>query len=74
MRDAMLLHHAQGGRLVAQIHRLKNVFRMAGDRLQILPMAGVGEAVEIDELGDLRIVNDALNQIGADEARAAGDE
>jgi hypothetical protein len=37
-------------------------------------MAGVSETVEIDEFVDLRIVNDVLNQIGANETRAAGDE
>ena len=37
-------------------------------------MAGVGEAIEIDEFADARIVNDMMDEVGADEARAAGDK
>ena len=47
---------------------------MLGNFFQIFQMPGVSQAVQIDELGDARIVNDVMNEIRADEARAAGDE
>ena len=74
VRDAVLFDNPQRGRLVTQINLLKNIFRMLGDRLQIFQSSRVSQAVEVDELGDFRIVNDVLDEIRADEARAAGNE
>ena len=74
VRDGVLLDDLQRRRLVAQIHFLKNVFRMLGNFLQILQAPGVSQAVEIDELRDARVVNDVMDEIRADEARAASNE
>ncbi len=52
VRDGVLLDHPQRFGLVAQIHLLKNVFRMARDILQIFQTPGVSETVQIDEPGD----------------------
>ncbi len=46
---------------------------MFGNGFKVRQMPGVSEAVEIDQLGDARIVNDMVNEIRADETRAAGD-
>ena len=73
VRDGMLLDDAQRRRLVAQIHFLENVFRMFGNVFQIRQMPGISQAIEIDELCDARLVNDVMDQIRADKARAAGD-
>ena len=74
MRDGVLLDDLQRGRLVAQIHLCENVFWMGGNFLQILQAPGVSQAVEIDELRDARVVNDVMDEIRADEARAASNE
>ena len=74
VRDGVLLDNFERRRLVAQIHLLKNIFRMLGNLLQIFQPPGISQAVEVDELCDLRVVNDVLDEIGADKARAAGDE
>ena len=71
--DGVLLHDPQRRRLVAQIHLFKNVFRMLGNFFQIRQMARVSQAIQIDQLADARIVNDVMDEIRADEARAAGD-
>src|ERR1035437_8681938 len=73
VRDAVLLDDAQRGNLVAQIHLLENVFLMAGNFFEVRQMSGVSEAVEIDQLRDVRLINDVMDKIRADEARAAGD-
>src|ERR1700722_8166284 len=72
LRDGMFLDDLQNGRLVAQINFFKNEFRMLGDFFQIGEMPGIGEAIEIDEALDFGAVNNVVNEIGADEARAAG--
>ena len=46
---------------------------MGGNLLQIFQPSGVGQAVEIDELRNSRVVDDMVNQVGADKTRAAGD-
>ena len=74
VRDAVLFDHAQRRGLVAQIHLLKNVFRMPGDLLQILQMPGVSQAIQIDQSLDFRPVDDVVDEIGADESGAASDE
>src|ERR1035437_9636555 len=73
MRNAVLLDDTQRGGLVAQIHLLKNVFLMAGNFFEVRQMSGVSEAIEIDQLRDVRLINDVMDKIRADEARAAGD-
>ena len=73
--DVMLADDAEDFVLVPQIDFFENVARMdvmnAGE---VFEMAGIGEAVEIDEPGDLRPVDDVANEIGADESGAACDQ
>ena len=42
--------------------------------VQVAEVTGVGEAIEVDQPLDLRPVDDVMDEIGADEAGAAGDE
>ena len=73
--DVMLADDAEDFGLVAEIDLLKNVTRVdAVNAIEIFEMTGVSEAVEIDERGDLRPVNEVPDEIGADEACAACDE
>ena len=73
--DVMLADDAKDCCLVAEIDLLKSVTRVcAVNAVEIFEMTGVGEAVEIDERGDFRPVNDVPDEIGADEACPAGDE
>lgn len=75
MCDVMLADDAEDFFFVAEIDRLKVITRMnAMDAVEIFEMAGIGEAVEIDELRDLRLVNDLPDETGADEACTTGDE
>lgn len=74
MRDGVLLHDAKHLGFVAQINLFKGVFGMLRHRFQIRQMPGIGQAVKVDQLGDLRPINDLLNKIRADEAGTAGDE
>ena len=63
VRDGVLFNDTPHGSFVAQVHFLKNIFRVFGNLFQIFKVPGVGEAIEIDEFGDLRAVNDVVNQI-----------
>ena len=72
--DGMLLDDAQHSGFVAQIHLFKNVFRVPGHFFQVLQMPGVGEAIQIDQLFNLRPVDDVMDEVGADESGAASDE
>jgi hypothetical protein len=74
VRDFVLLDDAQNGGFVAQIHFFKNVFGMARNFFQIFQMAGISKAIQIDQPRDFRPVNDVMDQVRADEARAAGDK
>jgi hypothetical protein len=47
---------------------------MAGNLFEIGEMTGVSEAIQIDEPRDFGPLDDVMNQIRSDEARAAGDE
>ena len=58
---------------VAQIHLLENIFRMLGDFFQIFEPPGISQAIKVDKLRDPRVVNDMVDEVGADKARAAGD-
>jgi hypothetical protein len=42
--------------------------------LEVFQVARVSEAIEIDEAADVWFVNNMMNEIGTDEAGAAGDE
>ncbi len=72
--DGVPLHHLQRGALIAQIHLLKNIFRMPGNRFQVGEVPRIGQAIEVDQFEHPHIVDDMLDQVRADKARAAGDE
>src|SRR6185369_10889920 len=57
-----------------QVHLLKSVFRMPAHAFQAFQMAGISQAIQIDQPFDLRPVYDVLDQIRSDESGAAGDE
>jgi hypothetical protein len=63
VRDGVLLDDAQHGGLVAKVHLFKNVFGMARNFLQIFQMAGIGEAIQVDQPRDFRPVNDVMNHV-----------
>ena len=65
--------HLEHGALVAQVHLLEDILGVPGDAFEVLQPPGVGQAVEIDQLADLRPVNDVMDEIGADEAGPASD-
>jgi hypothetical protein len=46
---------------------------MARHGFEIGEPAGVGQAIQIDEGFDAGLINDVMDEVGADEARAAGD-
>ena len=68
VRDDVFLNDFDDGGLVAQIHFLKSVFRMAGNLGEVFEMTGVSQAIEIDESLHLRPVDDVLEDIRADES------
>ena len=63
VRNGVFFDDSQHGGFVAQVHFLKNVFRMPGNFLQIFQMPGVGQAVEIDQPRNFRAVNDVMNHV-----------
>ena len=52
----------------------KTYFGMLRHRLEVLQVSGVGQAIEVDQPVDLGPVDDVMNEVGADEAGAAGDQ
>ena len=73
MGDGVLFDDPHHSGFITQIHLLKNIFRVLGNLFQIFQVPGISKAIQIDEFGDLRTVNDVMDEIGADEAGAAGD-
>ena len=57
VRDGVLFDNAHHGGLVAQVHLLKNVFRVFGNLFQIFQVSGISEAIEIDEFGAYGVVS-----------------
>ena len=74
MSDLVALHDFEDGGLVAEIDFFEMVFGMAADLFKVDQMSGIGEAIQIDQPLDFRPVDDVMDDIGADEARTAGDE
>ncbi len=52
----------------------KMYFGMRGNFLQVFQPSRISQTVEVDELRDAPVVNNVVNQVGADEARAAGNQ
>ena len=63
MGDAMLLDDTEDFGLVAQVDFLEGVFGIVCDAVEVGDVAGVGQAVEVDELRDRRLVDDAVDQV-----------
>jgi hypothetical protein len=74
VRDAVFLEDAENRRFIAQVHFFKGILGMLFDGLKVRKMAGVGQAIQIDQSLNFGPVNNVMNEIRADEARAAGDE
>ena len=72
--DGVLFDDAPHGGRVAEIDALENIFRMACDRFDVGEVAGVGEAVQIDQARDLRALDDLMDDVRADETGAAGEQ
>jgi hypothetical protein len=70
--DGVALNDLEHGYFIADIDFLEGVFRMARDGIEIREVTGVGKAVEIDEVFDLRLSNDVVDDVRADEAGTAG--
>ena len=71
MGDAMLLDDLDNGVFVAQIQSSEYVFRVRRNFFEIGEMAGVGQAIEIDQSLDLRLVDNMLQDVRTDESCSA---
>ena len=73
--DVMLADNAEDLVLVPQIDFFEDITRMdVVDAIKVFKMPRVGEAIEIDELRDFRLVDDMPDEVRADEACTACDE
>jgi hypothetical protein len=61
--DVMFLHHLQRSGFIAQVYFLESIFGMVRDFFQVREMAGIGEAIQVHELGDLGTVDDVLDKV-----------
>ena len=62
--DVMLADDAKDFCFVAKVNLLEDIAWVnAMDAIEIFEMTGIGEAIEIDELRDPRLVNDLPNEI-----------
>ena len=74
VRDVVLADDADNLGLVAEVDLLEAVAGIGFQAADVGGMTGVGEAVEIDECRDPGLVDELADEVGADEAAAAGDE
>ena len=65
-------HHVEHRGLVAQIDSFKDVLGVLRDRFEVNEVAGVGQAIEVDQGLDLWAVDEVLDDVRADESRPAG--
>ena len=63
MGDLMIPNDPADIFAVTQINFLKTVFGMVCDRAKIGEVAGVGQAIEINELRETRIIDYVLNTV-----------
>jgi hypothetical protein len=73
MGDAVLLDQLEHGGLVAEVGFFEGVFGVMRDALEVFEVAGVREAIQVDQAPDFRAVNDVVDEVGADETGAACD-
>ena len=69
-----MLDDADDFGLVAEVDLLEAVAGIGFKPADVGGVAGIGEAVEIDECLDLRLADKLAEKVGADEATTAGDE
>ena len=64
----------ENGRLFPQINLLEGVLRVAFDLFEAPQVTGICQTIQIDELLDVRLVNNMVNDVRADKTCAAGNE
>ena len=74
VRGGMLFHNLKDSRLVAEIDFLEDVFRVVFDALQIDEVAGIRQAVQVDQDFDFGPVDEVMDHIRSDKAGAACEE
>src|SRR5262245_54006637 len=74
VRGGMLFHNLKDSRLVAEIDFLKGIFRVVLDALQIDEVAGIRQAVQVDQDFDFGPVDEVMDHIRSDKAGAACEE
>jgi len=71
MRDRVPPDEVADAGLVTQVNLFEHVSGMLLEIAQILQMACVGQAIQVNEFVDFRLVDDVPDQVRADEACAA---
>ena len=61
MGDAVPLHDVEDAVLIPQVHLLEYILGMLCHTREVLEASGVGQTIEVDQLGDLRTINDVMN-------------
>src|SRR5437762_1780438 len=74
MRDGVPLQCFPYRMFVTQVHLFKYVLGMARDLFQIEEVPSIGQTIQIHQPGNLRALNDVVDEVGADEAGATGDQ
>jgi hypothetical protein len=74
MCDTMLLKELAQSSAIAQIQFFESVFWVMSDAFKIREVAGIGEGIQIDQPGDMIVVNDVLDDVASDESRTAGEK
>ena len=74
MGDVVPFDYFQRGCLIAQIHLLKNILGMMRDLIQVFQSSGIRQAIEVDELRHLRMINEVLDQVCPNKSGATGNE
>src|SRR3954468_24199812 len=72
--NLMTLDNIREGCLVANVSSLKAILGMVRNGGEVFEMAGVGETIKIDESSNLWFVDDGVNDVGTNKARASGCE
>src|ERR1051325_5059857 len=61
--DRVALDDFEDGGFIAEVDLFESVFRMLRNFFQVHQMTGVGEAIEVDEPLDVRIVDDVMDDV-----------
>ncbi len=74
VRDVVSLYHLNHGGFVAQVDLLKAILRMTGHIRHVLGRARVGQAIQVHQQLDPRIVDNMPDNIAPDKTTAASDK